>query len=230
MTREDDDWVQVAMLNDAVVVDLLIQIHQAAQPPPPQVKSTSESLPLEWSVRQPRSKPLSVNNNNNKKLLPLSTTSSPTTPLSWSTGLTATATSFSGGGSADGSIEESSRRQQPAPPPPPPPVDASRSKQISGGTRTTSSSKSYKRPRKKKSLGELKEEENLLNKEKRHLKKELAVLRMDIEKLRLINEKLKRQKVENQAVVVVVAPNEMGGNRFPLLPDLNIACGEQDLM
>lgn len=219
MTR-DDDWVQVAMVNDAVVVEVLVQIHRASRSR--RIKSgESESLGLDWSVRQPRSKPLSVNSNNNNKKSGSGSgsRSSPTTPLSWSG-----ATSFS----AD---ELCSRPQAPL-----------RSKVSVGiGTRTrllSSKSKAPKKKKKKKSIDELREEENLLNKERRHLKKELVALRMDIEKQRGINENLKRLKlaveVETTTAAAttttsfsqnVCAGSHRMNNSFPFLPDLNIACG-----
>ncbi|XP_042058064.1 uncharacterized protein LOC121802453 [Salvia splendens] len=55
-----EEWVNAAMTDDAMVVDLLVRLHRA---------------PLEWSVRQRRSKPATVRKPGR---------SSPTTPLSWS--------------------------------------------------------------------------------------------------------------------------------------------------
>lgn len=113
---------------------------------------------------------------------PVSTRASPTTPLSWSG-----ATSVSGGGAGgfetvDG-FEEASR----------PPTNRcsglSRSKVI-GTTETTSS----KRPRKKKTLAELKVEEDLLLKERKYLKRKLESLRITLEKQRTENESLKLMK------------------------------------
>ncbi|XP_047318775.1 uncharacterized ENTR1 family protein-like [Impatiens glandulifera] len=219
MTRDDDkdDWVQVAMENDALVVEFLIQLHQASPPRPPPTKT--DSLPLEWSVRQPRSKSLSlnsnsnINNNNNNNIKnknlpappPPPTRSSPTTPLSWSTG-GATATSQSG--------SESSRR-------PSPPMmtmkcpDAPRSKVL-------------KRPRKKKTLADLKEEEMLLMNEKRHLKKELEALRLNIENQRAINQNFKRLKIDKLAAASDVGEGVSYLKNGFSLPDLNIVY-EEDL-
>ncbi|KAL1565006.1 hypothetical protein AAHA92_07279 [Salvia divinorum] len=63
----DEEWVNAAMTDDAMVVELLVRLHRA---PPPK--------PLEWSVRQRRSKPATVNNKARKP------GRSPSTPLSWS--------------------------------------------------------------------------------------------------------------------------------------------------
>ncbi|RYR50797.1 hypothetical protein Ahy_A07g037414 [Arachis hypogaea] len=87
-----DNWVKIAMADDSLVVDLLLRLHQARQPPPP------PSLNLQWSVRQRRSKCVPRHNKAE------TTRASPTTPLSWSA-----TTSASGGGATLDSYEESSR-------------------------------------------------------------------------------------------------------------------------
>lgn len=96
MGGADEEWVVAAMSNDTMVVELLVRLHGEAPPPPPQV------LSLEWTVRQRRSRPISVN----AKKLAQSHRASPSTPLSWSGG-----TSLSGGsgGAGGGGSEESSR-------------------------------------------------------------------------------------------------------------------------
>ncbi|KAL2332508.1 hypothetical protein Fmac_020089 [Flemingia macrophylla] len=53
-----------------------------------------------------------------------------------------------------------------------------------------------RKSRRKKTLAELKEEENLLLKERRSLKNELASLRLSVEKHRATNESLKRMKLD----------------------------------
>ncbi|GAV70923.1 hypothetical protein CFOL_v3_14421 [Cephalotus follicularis] len=163
----DEEWVKVAMTDDMVVVEMLLQLHRADPPPPP--PQPSPPLQLEWSVRQRRSKQVPK-----KKGEP--TRASPTTPLSWSG-----ATSGSGG-AADG-FEDSSF--------PAKAMESSRSKIV-----VTSETPSTKRSRKKKTLGELKEEESLLLKERRDLKNELATFRRTVEKLRTTNESLKRMKLD----------------------------------
>lgn len=166
MGGADEEWVKAAMTDDAMVVELLVRLHRAPPPKP-------AALPLEWSVRQRRSKPVSVCNNPKKPAH--SHRASPTTPLSWSG-----ATSFSGGGS-----EESSR------PIPFKFSTATRSKVNIDGEKTIN-----KRSRKKKTLSELKDEESSLLKERRELKREMAALRMNLERQRATNEKLKRMKIE----------------------------------
>ncbi|KAL3835497.1 hypothetical protein ACJIZ3_010233 [Penstemon smallii] len=126
--------------------------------------------PLEWSVRQRRSNPKKPSHRG-----------SPTTPLSWSG-----ATSLSGGSGGVG-IEESSR---------PSPL------KLSNTTRSKfnvdSEKTAFKRSRKKKTLSELKEEENLLIKERRDLKREIASLRLNLEKESDTNVSLKKMKLELQ--------------------------------
>ncbi|KAH6800741.1 hypothetical protein C2S52_001205 [Perilla frutescens var. hirtella] len=179
MGGADEEWVKAAMTDDAMVVDLLVRLHRAPPPPP---------KPLEWSVRQRRSKPVSVTNNP-KKPAHSHHRASPTTPLSWSG-----ATSFSGGS------EESSR------PVPFKLSTATGSKVNIDGEKTAS-----KRSRKKKTLAELKDEESSLLKERRELKREMAALRMNLERQRTTNEKLKRMKIEFQPSFATVAEESVSG-------------------
>ncbi|XP_057794949.1 uncharacterized protein LOC131011169 [Salvia miltiorrhiza] len=164
----DEQWVEAAMTDDAMVVELLVRLHRALPPPKP------AALPLEWSVRQRRSKSKTVNNKLRKPAR--SHRASPTTPLSWSD-----ATSLSGGS------EESSR------PVPLNPSGSTRSKNNVDGEKTNS-----KRSRKKKTLAELKDEESSLLKERRELKREMTALRMNLERQRATHEKLKRMKIDLQ--------------------------------
>ncbi|XP_062089941.1 uncharacterized protein LOC133796447 [Humulus lupulus] len=167
----DDDWVKLAMNDDVTVADLLFRLRKAGyerrRPPPP--RQASPPLKLYWSVRQRRSKPLKKKTD--------STRASPTTPLSWSG-----ATSVSGGCAIDG-FEESSK--------PVKPTGGARSKVSVKGEPTTS-----KRPRKKKTLAELKEEETLLLRERKKLRSEIATMRLNIEKQKATNENLNRLKID----------------------------------
>ncbi|KAL0319094.1 UNVERIFIED_CONTAM: hypothetical protein Sangu_2065600 [Sesamum angustifolium] len=101
MGAADEEWVKAAMTDDMMVVELLLRLHRAPRRQPP-LKPVPAALPLEWSVRQRRSKSVSVNNHPKKP----AHRASPTTPLSWSG-----ATSFSGGSAGAGGVgsEESSR-------------------------------------------------------------------------------------------------------------------------
>lgn len=90
----DDDWVNLAVADDSLVVNLLLRLHHPPPPPPQPL-----SLHLHWTVRQRRSRSVRRHAPHKK---PESTRASPTTPLSWSG-----ATSASGG-NLDG-YEESSR-------------------------------------------------------------------------------------------------------------------------
>ncbi|PSR96013.1 DNA topoisomerase 4 subunit A like [Actinidia chinensis var. chinensis] len=84
----DEDWVKAAMTDDSVVGELLVRLHHA----PPPKRDSHLARPLEWTVRQRRSKPVMIFTN--KKPTPRA---SPTTPLSLSSGAT----------SVDGSEESS---------------------------------------------------------------------------------------------------------------------------
>ncbi|GLU22005.1 hypothetical protein SLE2022_381080 [Rubroshorea leprosula] len=187
----DDDWVEVAMADDLLVVQMLLRLGQAC-PPTPGDKNAPK-LQLDWSVRQRRSRHVPKKKGDKAR-------ASPTTPLSWSGG-----TSVSGGGgggaAADG-FEESSRS------PSRKPVENTRSK-----VPVTSETTGNKRSRRKKTLPELKEEESLLLKEKRYLKNELATFRLKVEKERAENEILKRMKLDllsnraTEATMALVVPN-----------------------
>nr|KJB68073.1 hypothetical protein B456_010G223900 [Gossypium raimondii] len=141
----EEEWVKEALTDSMLAAKVLLSLYQASSPPPRSDSASSQALQVEWSVRQRRSK-----QSLKKKSEPAR--ASPTTPLSWSGGI-----SVSGGGSADGS-EESSR-------PPLKPVDNARSK-----VAATSEISPPKRSRRKKTLAELKEEISSHLKENRSLK------------------------------------------------------------
>ncbi|KAL7001739.1 hypothetical protein U1Q18_002887 [Sarracenia purpurea var. burkii] len=87
-----DEWVAVALTDDAAVVELLFRLKQT----PESFASRPAKLPpLRWGHHQPRSKPATERKERDW------TSCSPTTPLSWSSG--------SGGASSisDGSDESS---------------------------------------------------------------------------------------------------------------------------
>ncbi|XP_075523448.1 uncharacterized protein LOC142556088 [Primulina tabacum] len=178
MNPGDDDWVKAAMTDDTMVVELLVRLHHASSTSIRHLKPAE--FPLEWTVRQRRSKPVSVSSTSKKQ----APRASPTTPLSWSG-----ATSYSGGcggaTSLEGCLEESSRPSKPS--------TSARSKANGDGEKS-----SFKRSRKKKTLVELKEEENLLVKERRELERDIASLRLRLEKQWATNESLKRTKIELQ--------------------------------
>ncbi|XP_059303517.1 uncharacterized protein LOC132055616 isoform X1 [Lycium ferocissimum] len=171
----EEEWLKAAIMDDTMVAELLLRLN-------PSTKSKKKGLPsLEWTVRQRRSRPASVNA---KKPV---TRASPTTPLSWSG---ATSVSGGGGGSrggVDGGYEESSE---------PPPLKSTSSNTRSKVNSTSDVATTNKRSRKKKTLTELKEEEILLIKERKQLKKELAIVHASLEKQRDTNQNLKRMKVK----------------------------------
>ncbi|KAI7734227.1 hypothetical protein M8C21_011540 [Ambrosia artemisiifolia] len=168
--------------------------------------SSPSSLPKTWTTRQRRSRPpppATV-----KK--PSSTRDSPTTPLSLSGG--AATTSVSGGG-----VEETSRLILDG-------SDALRSKVIRANETTPT-----KRPRRKKTLAELKEDEIALLKERKQLKRQLASLQATCQKQRKENESLKKMENEmkSQQVLAVSNCTEEQKNDSFVIPDLNIPAGEE---
>ncbi|KAH6755189.1 hypothetical protein C2S53_017491 [Perilla frutescens var. hirtella] len=175
MGGAEEEWVKAAMTDDTMVVELLVRLH--CTPPLPRPPTT---LPLEWTVRQRRSRPVSVT----AKKLAQSQRASPSTPLSWSG-----ATSLSGGsgGAGGGGSEESSRPRSQK-------LSAAPRSKLNGDNEKGTS----KRSRKKKTLAELKDEENSLLKERRELKREISTLLINLEKERATNENLKRIKIELQ--------------------------------
>lgn len=82
--------MEAAMEDDSMVVEMLLGLSQTTA-------ESKAALPLEWRVRQRRSKPVTVSA---KKAAPRD---SPNTPLSWSGGTSGS------GGAVDGGPEESSR-------------------------------------------------------------------------------------------------------------------------
>ncbi|XP_054795029.1 uncharacterized protein LOC129300478 [Prosopis cineraria] len=179
----DEDWINVAMSDDSVVVEILLRLHQDTPPPPPPPPSLTKKQPpclrVDWTVRQRRSRSVPRHRGSEGKDEP--TRASPTTPLSWSC---ATSASFGGGGGAVDGCEESScpiKR-----------VESSRSEKVKNPSEATST----KRSRRKKTLVELKEEETFLLRERKNLKNELASLRLTVEKHRAANKSLKRMKLD----------------------------------
>ncbi|XP_019196785.1 PREDICTED: uncharacterized protein LOC109190653 [Ipomoea nil] len=212
-----EDWVEAAMEDDSMVVEMLLGLSQTA-------KNKAAST-LAWRVRQRRSKPVTVSAKKPAER------ASPNTPLSWSGG-----TSGSGGvgGAVDGGPEEESSR----PPSGSKPARNARSKVNETNEKTTT-----KKSRKKKTLAELKQEEVMLLKERRKLKKELAKIRVNLETQKATNENLKRVKVDlvpeqqpqSGESIVTAASNEVqetgeGGEDRVELPDLNLPLEDDDEM
>ncbi|KAG6429929.1 hypothetical protein SASPL_107986 [Salvia splendens] len=171
MGGADEDWVNAAITDAAMVAELLVRLHRSPLPPP-----KPAAFRLEWTVRQRRSKAATPVNNKPRKP-GRGHRASPTTPLTWSDATT----SFSG------RSDESTR------PIAFNPSASTRSKNNVDGEKTNS-----KRSRKKKTLAELKDEESSLLKERRELKREMSALRMNLERERATHEKLKRMKIDLQ--------------------------------
>ncbi|KAL4559887.1 hypothetical protein LXL04_032033 [Taraxacum kok-saghyz] len=195
----DDNWVAAAMDDIDLVVQVLVTLRQAA--------SLHKPPPLGWSIRQRRSRPQVVVAAPAAAKKSPAARASPTTPLSWSGG-----TSISGGGG----IEESSKSIQNR-------SEISRSKAVRSNETTPT-----KRPRKKKTLAELKEDETLLLKERKQLKRQLATLQATFDKQRNENESLKKMKMDMQ-LHQGLEPESVGNeeNGF-VIPDLNMPAGEDE--
>ncbi|CAI9280730.1 unnamed protein product [Lactuca saligna] len=219
----EDDWVATAMEDIDLVAEVLVRLRVAKPPPSLQPsKRRRPSPPQSWTIhqRRSRSQPVVLLPAPNKSEAPRA---SPSTPLSWSGG----ATSVSGGGggvpivdAVDSSTQPNHNRS-----------DISRSKVMPRGETTPT-----KRPRKKKTLAALKEEEVLLMEEQNHLKMKLATLHANCEKQRKENQNLKKMKLDIQGERLnafrcggIQQPN----NHFEeqkdkiVLPDLNVAVGEE---
>ncbi|GMI89271.1 hypothetical protein like AT4G32030 [Hibiscus trionum] len=152
-----DEWVQAAITDDNVVVELLVRLKQAqAAPSPPK-----SALPApRWGIRQRRSRPMLLRCDGKRDGdFNVSARGSPTTPLCWS------------GGSSDASpsaaegFEETSTHVLRSPP-----VAPSRSK---GSACSETNRTSSKKPGRKKTFAE----EDLVLKERVHLEKEIASTR-----------------------------------------------------
>ncbi|PHU24110.1 hypothetical protein BC332_09217 [Capsicum chinense] len=185
----EEEWLKAAIMDDTVVAELLLGLNQV-NPLPSKSDNKTDLVPLEWSVRQRRSRPVSFNA---KKPAPRA---SPTTPLSWSG---ATSVSWGAGGGSGGAGEGGCEESSGLTPPPSKAPSSTRSKilldfQVNGSSDATTS----KRSRKKKTLTELKEEEIMLIKERKQLKKELALVKANLEKQRDTNQNLKRMKLDLQ--------------------------------
>ncbi|KAJ0256696.1 hypothetical protein HA466_0096140 [Hirschfeldia incana] len=167
-----ENWTHVAMSDDSLVADALLQLRHSEPPK----KRDASPVKLKWTVRQRRSRKGDQ------------TRASPTTPLSLSD-----ATSLSGGGgvtTVEG-LGESSATVKPS--------ETYRSK-VSQTCATTTTTL-FKRSRKKKTLAELKDEEVMLLKESKDLKNELARMRDLVEEQRTRNNALRKMKAESQSAL-----------------------------
>ncbi|KAL4584595.1 hypothetical protein LXL04_009199 [Taraxacum kok-saghyz] len=214
----DDDWVPAAMKDGDLVAEVLVRLRLAKPPPSLQPsKRRRPSPPQSWTIHQRRSRTQPVLPAPNKSEAPRA---SPSTPLSWSGG----ATSISGGGppivDAVDSTQPNHNRS-----------DTSRSKVMPRGETTPT-----KRPRKKKTLAALKEEEILLIEEQNHLKMKLATVHANCEKQRKQNESLKKMKLDIKVDTQEERLSEFRCDGFEeqndkiVLPDLNIPVGEDAIV
>ncbi|KAK4765118.1 hypothetical protein SAY86_026208 [Trapa natans] len=177
-----EEWTELAARDDNVVAELLVLIRRGAPAP---------TLAIDWTVRQRRSG--GVKKEENKKtrqpqqkkqgVESTLTHASPATPLSWSG-----ATSTSGG---DGQ-EESSRPARR------PPQDNARSKVSTLTVTPITTTPATRRPKRKKTLAELKDEESMLMRERKKLRHDLAALRLIVEQERARNCIFKQKKLDLQ--------------------------------
>ncbi|XP_019163129.1 PREDICTED: uncharacterized protein LOC109159483 [Ipomoea nil] len=184
----NDDWLAAAMTDDAVVVDLLFRLKQSpfseACTPPPHPAATRllhMRLPSpSWGHRQPRSKP-TASASRKEAAAGSSARFSPTTPLSWSGGAASP---------SDGGFDESSRLPSSSDL-----TSAFRSK-VNESSNVGSSSGQGQGCRRKKTFGDLVEEENSLLKERVQLKRELASLHVTLNQQKARSQDLKRIKID----------------------------------
>ncbi|KAK8535214.1 hypothetical protein V6N13_081354 [Hibiscus sabdariffa] len=170
----EDGWVQAAITDDNVVVELLVRLKQAQTAPKPALPA------LKWGMRQRRSRPVLFRFDAKRDGdFNASARGSPTTPLCWSGGSSSDASPSA----ADG-FEETSAHVLRSPP---------RSK---GSVSCETNRVRTKRLRRKKTFAELKEEVNILLKERVHLKEEIASTRATCEEHRATNDNLKRIRLD----------------------------------
>ncbi|GAB2275394.1 hypothetical protein Dimus_010155 [Dionaea muscipula] len=179
-----DEWIRAAMTDESLVAELLLRLKDSDSHPSSRISramaaaASISSFPLEWGMRQPRSKaPASTSTaevpTSKKEAEPA--TRSPTTPLSWSGG----GGRSGGGASPSDEYEESSLPSDPFP-----------------DVRSKGTGTAKKRTRRKKTFAELKEEESSLLKERAYLKKEIATLHVTLKEQRSLNHSLKRMKID----------------------------------
>lgn len=186
MGAAEDRWMAAAMADSGVVAELLVLLKRAraAAAAAAPVRS-AVVLPMQWGVRQPRSRTAprceAAAATASQRKEADSARNSPTTPLSWSGG---------GGGAspsatADG-FEESSL----------PANRSSGSARSKGIAPNDASCLAVNKPRKKKTFAELKDEENYLLNERTHLKKDIARLRATFTEQIARNKSLKKMKLD----------------------------------
>ncbi|XP_024971507.1 uncharacterized protein LOC112510342 [Cynara cardunculus var. scolymus] len=218
-----DDWLSLAMADTHLVAELLLRLRL----PLPPSKRSRPSPPQSWTIHQRRSRTQPLLPPSNKSEAPRA---SPSTPLSWSG-----ATSISGGGGGGGGIPIVDVVDSTQPNPNRSVI--SRSKVTPPGETTPT-----KRPRKKKTLAALKEEESLLMEEQKHLKMKLETLKATCEKQIKENESLQKMKCGFLELDIQVEPQlerQERNNHFEavkerkdklVLPDLNDPAGEDVTM
>ncbi|CAF2241694.1 BnaA08g12270D [Brassica napus] len=240
-----DQWVEAAMTDDQMVVELLIRLKHAGTTVS---ENPSTNLPpLQWGIRRRRSRPSRFGGGGGGGVLVTlkkdvdSARGSPKTPLSWSDG------SGTGGGAsasppsavaADG-LEYISRQASCST------STVSGSKAFPTNVITSSFSKRLKR-KKLKSFSELKYEENLKLKERLDLQKEIASLRATLDEQNVRNQRLKRIKldlnsgrIKNETPVNMIHNSQreskccrVESNKTAsfFLPDLNMAPSEDEIL
>nr|XP_043609161.1 uncharacterized protein LOC122581078 [Erigeron canadensis] len=220
-----DGWVEAAATDDVLVAELLLRMKHSnptiTHRKPTSSKITSAVAPIRWGHRRSRSKPPTGKYKEQG--------GSPTTHLSWSGG---------GGSTSDGLSDLES---------------AHKSFKPNEGASTSSCNKSLER----KSFSELQNVENSLLKTKTHINKELMSMRVTMNEEMASSQNLKRVKINldessrNRKGKMVVDEQQMelqsldnkslqiscrveaereGSQRGFLLPDLNMALSEDDLM
>ncbi|KAE8732573.1 Detected protein of unknown function [Hibiscus syriacus] len=217
-----DEWVRAAMTDDNMVVELLVRLKQAQTAPS---APKSAVVALKWGIRQPRSKPMSIDAT--PREMEISTPALGVAPQRLFHGAVEAALPLLLPPTAlKRPVNRSLASKQPHFPDPRfvftylsfyPSLSAADHSAFlavvgvgengTAGNETTGTTS--KRSRRKKTFAELKEEENLLLKEMVSLKKEIASVRATCKEQRAKNEKLKRIKLDLNLQIAKNEPEEV---------------------
>ncbi|RWR91071.1 hypothetical protein CKAN_02020900 [Cinnamomum micranthum f. kanehirae] len=203
---DSDGWVEDALQTDFMVANMLMRLSGQGRPP------------QKWLRRLPRTIQLHPSNGATRvKELEESARASPTTPLSFS-GSSHSACDDPGRPAKRSRLDDSSQSDKPP----------TRAATAATDTRLKivppKTAKGLKtNPRKKKTVSELKQEENSLLMDKAKLTKELEALQAIRKDLRLKNERLKKQKLNLDSQLAVKSSGKTNSNHQQPVPPVKTA-------
>eukprot|EP00268_Persea_americana_P016072 TRINITY_DN17617_c0_g2_i2.p1 TRINITY_DN17617_c0_g2~~TRINITY_DN17617_c0_g2_i2.p1 ORF type:complete len:241 (-),score=49.16 TRINITY_DN17617_c0_g2_i2:467-1189(-) len=204
---DSDGWVEDALQTDFMVANMLMRLSGEGRPP------------QKWLRRLPRTTQLHPSNGATRvKELEESARASPTTPLSFSGSSSHSACDDPSRPAKRSRLDDSSQSDKP------PTCAATATTDTRLKIVPPKTAKGLKtNPRKKKTVSELKQEENSLLMDKAKLIKELEALQ-DIRKdLMLKNERLKKQKLNMDSQLAVKSSGKTNSNHHPPLPPVKTA-------